>query len=738
MNETSCSAAASVIVSGRPVIARMTAVRRAFFCSVLLLITQLLLTTSQAQTWLNWWAPEYTGLGVGGYVRACKLSNGNWLASLSYGANGFTVSKVYVSTNSCVTFEYLSTLSLTNENRQAWNPDLVQLPDGDILMAVNAWILDSTHHYGTNYQIRVYKSTNLGTNWAYLSTIDSNASSTIYPPDSMPPGLWEPAFHFGNDGRLVCLWSDESYQPTYGQVISESLSSNNGTNWTAKTTAAADLSGGGDRPGMPRVARMANGNYMMAFERTCCGAAYKTSSDGENWAAGLGTLVPDQHTAPFVCAMPDGRVFYTSGWGGPGSADTLKVSFDYGADWTQQISATNMINTFPSIYLSKPDEMVWLMGRSDNNGASVWRGSVNPAPVESTTTREYHLLQTNGTLRTFCCNSTNGSVWTRAESSPGGAWGSWTSLGGVGFRRLEAIQNSDGSLVCFGVGDVSSVWVNYTVSGTWQGWSQVGTNTAMKDIKAFRYPNNGRYVVFAMDGWNLWAISQTADGAAPNASWETGFDEFPGSGYTQMSTILLPNNAFAFVGVGNPSRTYLRYQSGYQQSWTGEIALPLPTSPWGGSQYFDCLRLFQYNDGRLTLFAGDGNTVWNISQTSTNGGYGTNWGTWTQIPGTKIKQFDAIKLSDERFALLAVDGANSIDQDVQASVGGSWGGWSNIGGGGFSRVDGGQLSDGRLYLFGNGWTDPYPIIYSPEWLKYQQTAGGAWYSGWTNLQMTIY
>jgi len=692
------------------------------------LVTALFLLTlrvSFAQTWIDWDTNEFS-MGVGDFVRACKLSNGNWLSCFV----DSTVARVRLSTNTCCTFESLSTLDLSSENRNVYNPNIIQLSNGDVLLCIMAYITDTSHNYGTNFQIRIYKSTNLGTNWSYLSTVDSLASTTVHAPDSMPPGLWEPSFHISSNGKLMCTWSDESYQPTYSQVLSIAGSSDNGATWGSKTTAAADLSGSGmngDRPGMPITARMADGRFMMVYERTCCGAAYKISNDGENWAAGLGTLIPDQHTAPFVCPLPDGRVFVTSGSG------NTKVSSDYGSTWTAQTSPIYMANTYPSIYMCKPDEMVWLMGRRDNNGASVWRGSVNPAPVEPTTTRECHLRMLDGRLRTFACTYPGGAVVTAAENTADGSWGSWTSVGtSGGFRRLDAIQNADGTMVLFGVGDSSQVWVDYqsVSNGSWSGFTSVGTNV-MEDLKAFRYPTSGgsRYVVFGTDGWTIWAISQTADNSAPNANWGSWM-QFSGAGYTQISPVLLPNNAFAFVGVGNGTQPYLRYQSGYQQSWSGEIGLGIPTSPFGGSQYFDCVRLFRYNSGLLTLFAGDGNVVWNITQTSTNGGPGANWGTWTRIPGTKIAQFDTIKLSNEQFTLLAVDAGTSIDQNNQTSVGGSWGGWTNVGGGGFLKVDGGQLPDGRLYLLGNG-------LGSSEWLKYQSSVG-TWSGSWTNLGNTIF
>lgn len=218
--------------------------------------------------------------------------------------------------------------------------------------------------------MNVYQSTNNGTNLSYLSTVDSFA----IPGSSQ--GLWEPVINYSSNGQLVCLYSDESEQPTCSQVISERVSSDNGVTWGTKTTATADLYNSSDRPGMAEVARMANGEYMMVFELTSCGAAYKTSSDGENWPAGDGTLIPDQHTAPFILAWPDDRVFVTSGGG------NTKVSSDYGSTWQAVSSPWYIANSYPAIYQTKPNEIAWIMGLKSplqpHRERSIWHSISSP------------------------------------------------------------------------------------------------------------------------------------------------------------------------------------------------------------------------------------------------------------------------------------------------------------------------------------------------------------------------
>lgn len=259
----------------------------------------------------------------------------------------------------------------------------------------------------------------------------------------------------------------------------------------------------------------------------------------------------------------------------------------------------------------------------------------------------------------FACAYPDGSIWDQWENTPGGSWSGWNEFSNTaGFRRLDAMQNPDGTLVLFGVGDGSSVWINWqTVSnGSWNA-SFTNFGGTLNDIKAFRYPISagGRYVVFGVDGSSTWAISQTTDNSSPGSNWGT-WQQFTGSGFTQISPILLPNNAFAMMGVGNMTQAWLNYQT-------------------------------------------------------TNVDF-YHWGVWQQLPGHEISQFDPVQLSNGCFSILATGGGGSIYQNTQLTPGGTWTGLTNLGGAGFDQAHADQQTDGRLYYFGNA-------LGSSEWFRYQ-------------------
>ena len=85
------------------------------------------------------------------------------------------------------------------------------------------------------------------------------------------------------------------------------------------------------RPGMPVWAKMKNGKYIVVYE-ICgpdkCQVHYKTSDDGVNWPAGLGTKIPDQVGGPYITSLKDGRLLVTSNIG------NVSVSDDFGKTWT--------------------------------------------------------------------------------------------------------------------------------------------------------------------------------------------------------------------------------------------------------------------------------------------------------------------------------------------------------------------------------------------------------------------
>jgi len=99
-------------------------------------------------------------------------------------------------------------------------------------------------------------------------------------------GLWEPQLLVTANRSLVCLYSDETQQPTHSQVINETISHDGGFTF-GPPRAVVVLDSNVLRPGMPTVARLPDGTWRMTYE-VCnssphCQVRMKNSGDGIDW-----------------------------------------------------------------------------------------------------------------------------------------------------------------------------------------------------------------------------------------------------------------------------------------------------------------------------------------------------------------------------------------------------------------------------------------------------------------------
>lgn len=239
----------------------------------------------------------------------------------------------------------------------------LRLADGTILIATRYRTQDLT-----SYALPVFASHDQGRTWTRISSIDDN-------PDAKGQGnrgLWEPFLAALPNGCVAGMYASELHAdppagggPTYSQTLSERLSCDGGVTWGAEHYVAA--SPGDARPGMPGLARMADGRFIATFEacvRDDCNAHYKISRDGVRWFPGLGTQIPDQNAGPFVTALSDGRLAVTSA-----CTNELSLSEDLGATW--HTNATRPFDltcadgdypyTWPALYQVGPREVVDLV-----------------------------------------------------------------------------------------------------------------------------------------------------------------------------------------------------------------------------------------------------------------------------------------------------------------------------------------------------------------------------------------
>lgn len=253
------------------------------------------------------------------------------------------------------------------------NGELIRLDDGTLLLAMRS-VVD-----GRSYRLPVYRSTDGGASWQYLSTIDANE----HPGGRTDRGLWEPAFDLLDDGSLSVLYADETLadaSPSYSQVVSQRISSDGGATWGPATHVVEETGGGEARPGMPTMARMADGRYILAFE-ICgrgpdCDVSYQISDDGQHWPEGLGTGIPYQRCGPSIIATRDGRLLITS------CLNEVSYSNDGGTSWMTNDPPAWPIgfrHSWPAIYQTGADEVAVVNG-GDDGALNIRFGTLLPAP----------------------------------------------------------------------------------------------------------------------------------------------------------------------------------------------------------------------------------------------------------------------------------------------------------------------------------------------------------------------
>jgi hypothetical protein len=270
-----------------------------------------------------------------GYPRVIQLSHyaagrGQLLATFTR-KGGLPV---YRSTDNGETWQFLS--ELPDLHGEAALYELPQktgaFPAGTILMAGSS----TTDPSPEPRKLMVYASTDGGKSWAYLSTISEsppglyNAINRAGLSDQSP--VYEPFLYLDSAGRLVAYLSNEGFKKDgYSQLLEHKVSVDGGKTWGKAVTDMA-IADGLTRPGMPVIARVANGTYFMSYEVVgkpgvaleprSNPAHFRTSKDGVTWGdpADFGTFIQDRwrqyaNGTPYLIWSP---------WGGPNG--TLVVS----------------------------------------------------------------------------------------------------------------------------------------------------------------------------------------------------------------------------------------------------------------------------------------------------------------------------------------------------------------------------------------------------------------------------
>ena len=155
------------------------------------------------------------------------------------------------------------------------------LPAGAIVMCGNSVPLSFA-----STELSFYVSLDHGKTWQFRSSVVQGGPPVEQNFDALGP-VWEPNIYIDAYGQIVVAFTDERphTDPRFNQTLALVRSADGGRTWSdvKYTVTVPDRT---LRPGMPVVARMGNGKYIMVYEIVgypCCDIYFKLSDDGVDW-----------------------------------------------------------------------------------------------------------------------------------------------------------------------------------------------------------------------------------------------------------------------------------------------------------------------------------------------------------------------------------------------------------------------------------------------------------------------
>jgi acylphosphatase len=302
------------------------------------------------------------------------------------------------------------------------------------------------------------------------------------------------------------------------------------------------------------------------------------------------------------------------------------------------------------------------------------------------------------------------AVWHIWQTSAGGAWSPWESLGGWA-DQLAVTRNGDGRVEIFVRGSDRAVHSRSQITtgnSVYYPWAHQGGN-----VQRIAVAQNldGRLEVFAIGSDNALVHAwQTSQGGG----W-SGWASLGGWGDQLAVARNLDGRLEVFIR-GSDKALHHRSQISPGGSWYD----------WGhrgGS--INQIAVTQNAYGELEAFGiGTDRAVWHNWQVSPGNG---TWSGWNTLGGS-TDRLAAIANSDGRLEVFGRGSDGGLVHTWQLSISSSWSAWASLGGVIYQpSVE--RNRDGRLEVYARG-TD------SRVYHQWQTSAGGAW-SGWAPLPTLV-
>jgi hypothetical protein len=328
------------------------------------------------------------------------------------------------------------------------------------------------------------------------------------------------------------------------------------------------------------------------------------------------------------------------------------------------------------------------------------------------------ILDSSGLVEAFV-RGPNDEVWRTKQTSPGGAFSAWESLGGPVTGNPAAAKNQDGRLEVVVRGTDNRLMHKWQFpNGTFSSWVTYG-GPEVKDTPVIRANQDGRLEVFARGNvdnaiWHVWQV-------VPNGGWSS-WSSFGGSLTSGPAVGRNADGRLEVFARGADGTLQKAVQLAPNANWSGWSSLGgVLTS--GPTVEIDA-------SNRLQVFArGLDNAIHTTRQSSAGGG---GWTAWSSL-GAAVNSAPVVgRNQDGRLEVFARGLDDAIWHTWQTTPGGAWSGWSSRGGSFTSGLSVTNGANNGLALFARGEDKAL-------WFMTQLGPNGSsgWQGNWTLLGSNV-
>lgn len=234
------------------------------------------------------------------------------------------------------------------------------------------------------------------------------------------------------------------------------------------------------------------------------GGGWGSVTDMGSSSNGLSTIraLYSSNGGQYVFGQKSGTVYYAS----KANPNSSWSSFSALSGLTESAYnvAVNAQTAYVEVFGVDSSGELWT---DTQTGLSSWSGWTDSGLTgETVQTYVTAVANSQGGMQVFAIDTSNTAVWTNHQSSPGGSWSGWKSLG----NAASAIQpgficamNANGALQFYGVGSDGNMYTAYQTSqtsNTWSGWTKIAA-PAGQPLYSYLVDNNsgdGRILVMAV------------------------------------------------------------------------------------------------------------------------------------------------------------------------------------------------------------------------------------------------